>query len=103
MSAKVVAVTEDSYGVDTDKSKIARLCDDLKEVLAKKDADYGGSFDKTLKEYGDLALIIRLEDKFNRLKNLTINKAEPRVDNESVRDTIRDIAGYCILAMRYYK
>lgn len=82
---------------------IENICNDLKETLEKKDSDYGGSFDKTMQEYGDLAFIIRLEDKFNRFKNLTINKAEPRVDNESVRDTIKDIAGYCILAMRYYK
>ncbi|MDA0063060.1 DUF1599 domain-containing protein [Brachyspira hyodysenteriae] len=46
-------------------------------------------------------MAIRLEDKINRLKNLKNNKNQ--VTNESLKDTLLDIAGYCVLALIYIK
>lgn len=75
---------------------IKRKCELLAETLIKKDADYGSSFDKTLDEYGNTVGLIRIEDKLNRAKNILLNKKQTQVD-ESITDTILDIAGYSIL------
>ncbi|MFD2704218.1 nucleotide modification associated domain-containing protein [Salibacterium lacus] len=71
---------------------------DISKMVANKNADYGSSFEKTLNEYGDKALIIRLSDKLERLKTLEASDMQ-YIDDERVEDTIQDIAGYCILRL----
>ena len=73
----------------------------LETLLISKNKDYNNSFDKTVNEYGYVVIAIRLEDKINRLKNLKNNKNQ--VTNESLKDTLLDIAGYCVLALIYIK
>ena len=73
----------------------------LETLLIRKNKDYNNSFDKTVNEYGYVVIAIRLEDKINRLKNLKNNKNQ--VTNESLKDTLLDIAGYCVLALIYIK
>lgn len=53
--------------------------------------DYGNSVTQTYEEYGDVAFFIRISDKINRLKSLTINNKTQEVKDESIADTIRDI------------
>lgn len=90
------------YDIKSPDAKIKKICDNLAKTLIDKNSDYGNSFDKTMDEYGAVALIVRLEDKFNRLKNLSANN-EVKVKDESLLDTIQDIAGYCVLALNYYE
>ena len=45
---------------------------ELTELYERKNADYGDSFGKSYAEYGLAMPCIRLEDKLNRLKNLTL-------------------------------
>ncbi|SPF40772.1 conserved hypothetical protein [Candidatus Desulfosporosinus infrequens] len=71
------------------------------ELLERKDADYGYSYDETRREFGPVAFLLRLNDKFVRLKTLTSNEAQ--VNDESIEDTISDIIGYCTLELRYRK
>ena len=58
-------------------------------------------WDKTINEYGDVAYFLRLEDKLNRLKNLT--KKEAKVKDEAIEDTLKDIVGYTLLMLNYKK
>ena len=44
---------------------------EVAELVEKKNRDYGNSFYKTIKEYGDTAYFLRVEDKISRLKSLT--------------------------------
>lgn len=76
--------------------KIANVCEETKTILIKKNTDYGNSFETTLNKYGDVALLLRLEDKMNRLQALFKNK-EQLVNDESFDDTVQDLAGYCLL------
>lgn len=76
---------------------IVQMCDELKETLLKKDADYGSSFSDQYKEFGIVSGVIRLNDKLNRLKNL-IKGNEAQV-KESIDDTILDNAGYSMLIL----
>lgn len=73
---------------------VSNLCDELKETLIRKNRDYGDSVRKTYGEFGDIAYIVRVTDKLERLKSL--EKREAEVD-ESKNDTWLDLAGYSIL------
>ena len=75
----------------------ASICEDLNEIYARKNHDYGDSFGKGYAEYGMVMAVIRLEDKLNRLKSLI--KAEALVKDESINDTLMDLANYAIMTV----
>lgn len=75
----------------------ASICGDLNEIYARKNHDYGDSFGKGYAEYGIVMAVIRLEDKLNRLKSLI--KAESLVKDESINDTLMDLANYAIMTV----
>jgi len=72
--------------------------DYLKEVIIsaitfdKKQQDYSSS---NIAEFGEIGVMIRMNDKFNRLKNLLLNNKAPR--NESIDDTWLDIGVYAFI------
>ena len=65
----------------------------------KKNHDYGNSFDKSMDEFGIASAIIRMNDKLERLK--TLSKKESMVKDESVQDTLLDLANYAIMTVMY--
>lgn len=67
----------------------------LAETLKKKNSDYGSSAFETAEKYGDISFLIRMEDKMNRLRMLS-KRGSSEVD-ESLCDTLLDLAGYAIL------
>lgn len=70
----------------------------LNELYAKKNADYGDSFHDTYIEEGMAMARIRLSDKLNRFKSLTRNNQQ-QVKDESIRDTLLDLANYAIMTV----
>lgn len=74
----------------------AKICSDLTALYERKNHDYGDSFGKGFKEYGMTMPCIRLEDKLNRLKSLL--KSDAQVD-ESIDDTLMDLANYAIMTL----
>jgi hypothetical protein len=74
-----------------------QLCDDIHNLYIQKNTDYGSSASKSYQEFGMTAYLIRLSDKLNRLK--TLSKQEQLVKDESIKDTLMDMAGYCLLAL----
>ena len=74
-----------------------KICRDLNELYARKNADYGDSFGKSFGEYGLTMSCIRLEDKLNRIKALS--KHEAQVSDESIIDTLMDLANYSIMTL----
>lgn len=77
--------------------KHAQICTELNELYARKNADYGDSFGKSFTEYGLTMACIRLEDKLNRIKALT--KQAAQVSDESITDTLMDLANYSIMTL----
>lgn len=65
---------------------------EMNALHARKNRDYGGSFEKSLDDDGLLVAKIRLMDKMNRYSQLIKNPAE--VTDESLRDTLIDLAVY---------
>ena len=84
------------------ESKILTIAKEIGELVEKKDKDYNSAFSKTLKEYGNVAYFLRIDDKLNRLKNLMLNNTNAEV-NESVEDTLKDIIGYTLLMLKEIK
>lgn len=77
--------------------KHEEVCNMLHETYKKKNHDYGDSFGKSMEKRGIIAAMVRMEDKWNRLDNLTSNTREIKVDSESIADTLLDLANYCIM------
>ena len=75
------------------------ICDGLNNLYERKNKDYGDSFGKSFNEYGMTMSCIRLEDKLNRLKALTKPGAIQQVQDESIRDTLLDLANYSIMTV----
>lgn len=82
--------------------KFLKYTDHLADVLNQKNLAYGDSFSKSLDEDGLLVLKIRLGDKFNRISSL-IKRDELKENDESLEDTLLDLAGYSILGLKYLK
>ena len=69
--------------------------DIIKDTLIERGTKYDDAFHKTWEEWGLDVTRIQLTIKLCRLKNLEYNR-----DNcNSIRDTLIDIAGYCILSL----
>lgn len=76
-----------------------QICAQLNTLYARKNNDYGDSFGKSYAEYGMAMPCIRLEDKLNRLKSLTVRNVRQNVQNESVADTLMDLANYAVMTL----
>lgn len=76
----------------------AKLCKELNDLYARKNADYGDSFGLSFKEEGLAMARIRLGDKLNRFKTLS-RSVERKVLDESIRDTLIDLANYAIMTV----
>ena len=79
----------------TTQGKIKRICDAIKDLIVNKNIKYGDSAlspsNIFYKGNSTNSILIRLDDKLNRVKN---NKSEkPRIND------IVDIIGYCILLL----
>ena len=73
----------------------------MAKTYAAKNHDYGNSFDQSLNKFGLIASIVRMNDKMNRFETLASKKAE--VKNESVEDTLLDLANYSILTVMWLR
>ena len=82
-----------------DIMEIRQIALEIAQLVEKKNHDYDNSFDKTMDKYGDTAYFLRIEDKLNRLINLS--KKEAKVNDEKVEDTLKDIIGYTLLMLNY--
>ena len=82
----------------TKVEKHLSICNQLNAIYERKNHDYGDSFAKSYREYGMTMPCIRLEDKLNRLKTL-VKSGDAKVVDESVRDTLLDLANYAIMTV----
>lgn len=66
---------------------------EMTALLVSKQRDYGHG---NINAFGLYGILVRLSDKIERLQNLMANNREP--SNESFRDTLLDMVGYCVIA-----
>jgi hypothetical protein len=70
------------------------------EIYKERNLKYGNSFDRSMDKYGEIAALVRLGDKFNRLDSLVKLESDGNV-GESKTDTYLDIINYCAMTIRY--
>lgn len=74
---------------------------EMGELFAKKNKDYGNSFERSLDEDGPLVSKIRLGDKYSRFSALVKSPEEQQVKDESIRDTLIDMANYAVMTLMW--
>ena len=81
------------------------ITEDMFDLFKRKQADYGptniGMGNRTINTDEDveksmIGLTVRMNDKIQRLMNLILDRKDPQ--NESVEDTLIDIANYAVMA-----
>lgn len=87
--------------ITDDVINFANTCSDMIQLYAKKNHDYGNSFNKGMNDIGMAYGIGRLYDKMNRI--VTLSKTNIEVKNESIEDTLIDLACYSIMTLNYIK
>lgn len=81
-------------GIESDTFE--SVLNEMRDLHAKKNKDYGDAFHKSFEEFGVTAGVVRLNDKMERVKSLVKNgKAE--VKDESLMDTLKDMASYAVM------
>lgn len=73
------------------------VCDRLNKLYSVKNERYGDSFSNSYKQWGIASPVIRLQDKMNRICELTKNPKLEAETDESLYDSIIDLANYAIM------
>lgn len=103
-SMKLISeIGTDEFPSDFEKGHIEYYLaiSEMMDIYKKKNKDYGNSFVESCDEEGLAAARVRLGDKWNRFKTLTQKGEEGMVKDESIRDTLIDMANYAIMTVMW--
>jgi hypothetical protein len=76
----------------------AEICTELNDTYKAKNVAYGDAFGKTFQKYGKISALTRMSDKWNRTEALMLG-AKNDVSDESIKDTLKDMANYCLITL----
>lgn len=76
--------------------ELTTLLNSLYKVKNKK---YGDSFGQSVREFGYISALTRMSDKYNRLKQLIMSNQTGSDTDESLEDTLVDLANYCLMTV----
>ena len=88
--------------VDDKVETFSKIVTEMTELYAKKNHDYGNSFDEGCDKIGTGYPLGRLLDKMNRLIACMGKEDEMQV-NESIEDTLKDLACYSVMTLSYLR
>ena len=77
-----------------DVERFKKITQEMSDLYAKKNANYGNSFEKLYNDLGEIAGLVPLHNKLDRLTNLIKGGKN---DFESIEDTLIDLANYSIM------
>ena len=95
-------ISVDESLCDDKVETFAAIVKEMTELYAKKNHDYGNSFDEGCDKIGTGYPLGRLLDKMNRLIACMGKEDEMQV-NESIEDTLTDLACYSVMTLSYLK
>lgn len=78
----------------TDIERFNKITTTMANLYAKKNSNYGNSFEKLYNDLGPVAGLVPLHNKLDRLTNLVKGGKN---DFESLEDTLIDLANYAIM------
>jgi hypothetical protein len=91
--------------VDENVLSFRAIQDKLVNIYAKKNHDYGDSFNQGCNELGVGYAFSRIFDKTKRFqtlaKGIMTNSLSIEVQDETVEDTIMDLANYCVMYLAW--
>lgn len=94
---KIIDVLKDHEEYrDPSEARFEEIALSLSDLYSKKNPVYGNSFERSLKKYGKISGLTRISDKFNRLEKIITNP-DIETNDESLEDTLLDLASYCIM------
>lgn len=87
----------DNFVESPSTTRHMHICKELNRLYAKKNHDYGDSFHQSYLEEGLAMARVRLTDKLLRFK--TLSRTQAKIKDESIRDTLMDLANYSIMTV----
>ena len=78
-------------------TEVWKVCDEIGNLLIDKQVDYGPNNINNAHGGPINGLLVRIGDKFERLKNLFSTGKKP--NHESIEDSFKDLANYAIIAL----
>lgn len=79
------------------------IIEEISKLHDKKNNDYGGAYYEMLNECGTAAGSGIIYNKSRRLANLIKDKTEQMVNDESIEDTLLDLASYAIMTLEHIR
>lgn len=79
--------------------RFSELTNQMLETTRKKNNDYGGHTDpfKNFRRHGAFGVLVRMDDKYSRLHTVIAEQRQLQVADETILDTLIDIANYAII------
>lgn len=74
-----------------------KLCDYLPTLYVSKNTRYKDSFGKSYRGRGPISAMTRIGDKWNRLEAILLDGESTEDTDETVQDTLLDLANYCLM------
>lgn len=78
-----------------DEQVFKEITELMLQTYIKKNRDYGGAFERGMERDGIISALTRMYDKLDRLHSL--KDKDPEVVEETVEDTLMDLANYAIM------
>lgn len=83
--------------VPLDYYKYSSILKRMDDTHTRKNNDYGDAAYQGYKKYGDYYFLVQLHNKLSRLESLTVENKKLLVKDESVDDTLLDMANYAVM------
>ena len=99
---KITVPQDKAYLIDEHVTTFADIVGKMTTLYSKKNHDYGNSFDEGCDKLGVSYPLGRLLDKMNRLITCMGKEDEMQI-NESIEDTLTDLACYSVMTLSYLK
>lgn len=87
--------TEEPKELTEDEQAFKEITEQMLQTYIKKNRDYGGAFERGMERDGIISALTRMYDKLDRLHSL--KDKDPEIVEESVQDTLLDLANYAIM------
>jgi hypothetical protein len=81
----------------------ATITEEMLALTTKKSNDYASDDDpfRNFRAFGELGILVRMSDKFARLRTALYDRKDMAVSDETVEDTVLDLATYAVLLLAY--
>lgn len=95
-------ITDQDYmdaalGIPYNVRKFREIAQEMSDTYEKKSHDYGDAYAAGFAKFGPTQLLSRIYEKFERLYNLLYLNKNSQVPDESVCDTLTDMAVQCVV------